>query len=157
MKVLHAIMLAYQNIRLKLNSSSSELSENSISDLNSQLDYLFYVGFLCDIDSTQLTNYRRYLSAIEKRIEKAILQPGKDLERIQQLSAHWDIYRRYDEWFSQRDIQPQALLDFHWHIEEYRIQLFCQELRAQFKVSQKNLDHYAQQLKHKQEEIKADF
>ncbi|MDP3856846.1 MAG: ATP-dependent RNA helicase HrpA [Stagnimonas sp.] len=88
------------------------------ADASAQLASLLGAGFVTAIPTAQWPRLASYLRALAVRLERLPLKPQKDAEAMKQ-------------------IQPlQARLPGPWHparwlIEEWRIALFAQELRAQ--------------------------
>ena len=79
----------------------------------------------------QLQHLPRYLKAIQVRAERASLNPAKDADKAQQIAdfSGWEAY------------VPRAHHEtFRWMLEEYRVQVFAQELGTAQPVSVKRLE-----------------
>ena len=115
------------------------------SDIEAQLDRLFSVNTLSAISREQISQYPRYIRAIEIRLEKLPMQVSKDrqwLNEIQQFSQRTEDYQSNDL------SRPLALEIeyFYWAIEEYRVSLFAQQLGTKMPISSKRLEKLWQQL-----------
>ena len=110
------------------------------SDIESQLKRLFSFGTLSAIGIDQLGQYPRYIRAIEIRIDKLANQVSKDRQFIEELTTFSqpleDIKSRRD--YLSRSL-GEAIDDFAWSIEEYRVSLFAQQLKTRVPVSAKRL------------------
>jgi len=113
----------------------------SISDIQQQLQQLFYPGLVYATPLEWLMQYPRYLRAIELRIEKALLNPQKDRLSLAEIQPHW---QRLDDLLEKEGefalAQSTSLQTYRWGIEELRVSLFAQTLKTQIPVSSKRLD-----------------
>lgn len=119
-------------IRAKLRDLSSRFTE-SVADVEEQLEYLFPDDFPQGVPEQSLSQYPRYLKAIESRLEKLPAQPNKDAESARAVS------RLYQSWLKQGGAGIDALSDFGWRLQELRVSLFAQQLGTQYPVSEKRL------------------
>lgn len=110
-------------------------SPASYADLREQLDDLLAPGFLRQVPAARLAHFPRYIKGMQLRAERLRRDPGKDLQRLQQVLPYWRAYLR------QRggDVVPAALERLRWLVEEYRVSLFAQELKTAEPVSPKRL------------------
>ena len=110
------------------------------SDVERQIQRLFSPDTLANIDLQQITQYPRYVRAIEIRLEKVPLQVSKDRQYIEELHS---FLAPLDKQLEDREILGKDLLnaleDFCWSIEEYRVSLFAQQLKTRVPVSAKRL------------------
>ena len=107
----------------------------AISDARGQLAALIYPGFVSSTGLAQLRHLPRYLGGISARIPKLVDNPGRDrvwMNEAQAASA------RFEAAGGTMPLQTDAaahLVRARWMIEELRISLFAQELRAAESVS----------------------
>ncbi len=115
-----------------------------LSDIQAQLQALFYPGFAYQTPPQWLAQYPRYLRALQQRLEKALLNPQKDRLQLQEVQAHWlklqDFLQASGEGSETLLSSHQALSDYRWWIEELRVSLFAQTLKTQVSISSKRLD-----------------
>ena len=88
------------------------------ADTSAQLASLIAPGFITAIPAAQWPRIGIYLKALAVRIERLPLKPAKDVEAMKQIQPL--LQRLPGAWHLAR-----------WVIEEWRIALFAQELRAQ--------------------------
>jgi len=119
-----------------LDDEYAQLRPAVYEDMRSQLDDMVYDGFLQDLDPLRLQHYPRYLQAMQVRLEGIDKDPHRDADRMQQVSPFWEQYlellqhgREYDD----------AVDNYRWLIEEFRVSLFAQQLGTSSKVSIKRL------------------
>jgi ATP-dependent helicase HrpA len=90
----------------------------SLADVRGQLDSLFAPGFVAAIPEPQWPRVALYLRAIDVRLERLPNKPARDDDLTRQLAP----------------LAARLPAPFHaarWVLEEWRIALFAQELRAQ--------------------------
>ena len=105
-------------------------------DMSAQLHDLLYEGFMPDLELRRFRHYPRYLEAMRFRLEKLELDPARDARLMQQLAPWW---RQYLEHIARGGIYDEALDDYRWLLEEYRVSLFAQHLGTAEKTSPKRL------------------
>src|SRR5699024_10904100 len=86
-------------------------------------------------DAERLAHYPRYLAAMEQRLEALELDPVRDRQRMDQVAPWWQRYleRLAEGWYT------PALDRYRWLVEEYRVQIFAQELGTAERTSSKRL------------------
>ncbi len=103
-------------------------------------DALVHSGFLRATPWAQLGHLPRYLTALDRRIAKALENPTRDAKHAAAVAEMW---RRYDERVARqrRDGPPEPRLEaLRWLLEELGVSLFAQELKTPFPVSFKRLE-----------------
>jgi len=90
----------------------------------------------------RLTHIPRYLKAMKLRAERGANDPEKDRSKAAQVDALTEALHRMTAELSPRASQNkrQALEDYRWMIEEFKVSLFAQELKTPFPVSSKRLE-----------------
>ena len=112
---------------------------NVYQDISGQLDRLINKQFLAQSQWQCLTHMPRYLKAIEARLERFKTQLSKENAAVQELRI-WQ--QKLDKAKTQclpHSQEHEALNDFVWSIEEYRVSLFAQQLGTQKPISAKRL------------------
>ena len=105
--------------------------KNRYPGLEADLDRLVPADLLLTTPHAQLPHVLRYLKAVRIRAERAANNPAKDADKAA-LIADWDGWETY---------VPAANREtFRWHLEEYRVQVFAQELGTPHPVSPKRLE-----------------
>ncbi|MDQ7089325.1 MAG: ATP-dependent RNA helicase HrpA [Methylococcales bacterium] len=128
------IMEGYSDLVLQLGLKSS--LRELVAEIQTQLNHLFYQGFIRYIPYQQLQQFPRYLKAMAYRLEKRDMNPTKN----QDVKRYW-----FRFW---KEVQKQAESDgiyperdsFRWLLEEFSVSLYAQQLKTPFPVSEKRLE-----------------
>ncbi len=105
-----------RELRARLNALGTQWPV-SVADLHTQLDSLFAPGFLLGIPDAHWGRMVLYLRAINLRLERLANKPARDEDLTRQLAP-----------YLQR--LPGPFHAARWLLEEWRISLFAQELKA---------------------------
>jgi ATP-dependent RNA helicase HrpA len=116
------------------------------TDIRAQLAWLTPAGFLLVTPWERLKEFPRYLQAIEQRLEKLPLNPGRDAQLAAEIAP---IEARYRERVkAERGLKPPGEDEFRWLLEEFRVSLFAQALKTRLPVSARRLeDAWAERLR----------
>jgi ATP-dependent helicase HrpA len=106
------------------------------ADIESQLDDLVYADFVADITVDRLAEYPRYLDGIDQRLDALEIDPRRDVQRQAEVEPWW---QRYLDRLARHGEYTAELDAYRWLVEEYRIQVFAQQLGTREKVSPKRL------------------
>ena len=115
----------------------------AVEDIRDQIAHLIHIGCLATGDSptARARALARYIAAIEARLDKLARDgAGDDKRRMQQISPYWGAYKQAAEKAARRGGPGPALTTLRWMIEEFRVQVFAQQLGTDMKVSAKRLD-----------------
>ncbi|RJT89369.1 DUF3418 domain-containing protein [Cryobacterium melibiosiphilum] len=119
----------------ELKAATSMALLPAISDARGQLAGLIYPGFVSSTGLAQLRHLPRYLGGISARIPKLVDNPGRDRVWMNEAQA---ATARFETAGGTIPLQTDAaahLVRARWMIEELRISLFAQELKAAESVS----------------------
>jgi ATP-dependent helicase HrpA len=108
--------------------------------LSQELASLMPRRFLDSIEFARLPHLSRYLKALLTRAERAANNPAKDLERARQLAPYAEALRVETSKPNRSPSSQQALDEYRWLLEEFKVSLFAQELGTSQPVSPKRLD-----------------
>ena len=98
--------------------------------LEQDLARLIPADLLATTPHEQLQHLPRYLKAIQIRNERCLANPAKDIEK-------YNLIADFDGW--QSHVPKSQHETFRWMMEEYRVQVFAQELGTAQPVSVKRL------------------
>nr|XP_061800913.1 ATP-dependent RNA helicase HrpA-like [Nerophis lumbriciformis] len=141
---LSASLATFYQLRRELESNDFQaLFPWAYDDIQSQLGYLIYPGFVAEIGLARLDSYPRYFSAIAHRLEALQADPGRDQPRHRQVDSFW---RQYLSKVQTAPETTDRLEPFRWQVEEYRVSLFAQRLKTAGPVSAKRLSRLWSQL-----------
>ncbi len=110
------------------------------TELDAQLQYLIYPGFIGKTPWARLQHFPRYLNGMRVRLEKSAGNLLRDEQHAAEIKTLWERYEQCREKHQRLDITDPNLAEFRWQIEELRISLFSQELKTPQPVSVKRLE-----------------
>lgn len=116
-------------------ADAADLPEDITLDINTQLAWLVYRGFVATIPYNKLKLYPRYFKALEKRIERARVDKTRDRSKIARFEPYWKQYRDLITNKDAKIANRGKLAEYRWLLEEYRISLFAQEIKTVERVS----------------------
>ena len=105
-----------------------------IEDLRRQIDFLFRTGFIRGGSLHWLSQYTRYLKAIEYRMEKLEGNVRRDEQGIGRLKLFEDRLEALES------VGHHQKLQFKWLLQEYRVSVFAQNLGTIVPISEKRLE-----------------
>ena len=133
-KIALEIMELYGKVKTQLQRLNA--NDPLAKDINEQLDFLIYAGFIRNTPYQQLKAIPRYLKAIQYRLDKLDNNPQK----IQEVSRYSTRFWKDIEKKAKKDIVIPEQDPFRWAIEEFRVSLFAQQLKTAYPVSAKRMD-----------------
>ncbi len=110
------------------------------SELAAQRDALVHTGFFAATPWSQLSHLPRYLQALQRRFAKAAGHAALEARHGPAVAALWERYRSRKEANQAAQRVDPALDAWRWLLEELKVSLFAQELRAALPVSYKRLE-----------------
>ncbi|MGN5731879.1 ATP-dependent RNA helicase HrpA [Arthrobacter psychrochitiniphilus] len=137
--VVERVLASKVRIQKALQASTSLPLISACNDVRQQLELLVYPGFVAKTGFAQLSALPRYLSAIEKRLEKLpsnVTRDGQSMAAVQRLEDEYD-----DAMAALLPGQRSTagLEHVRWMIEELRVSLFAVELGTAYSVSEKRV------------------
>ncbi len=150
----HAILIEYHAVNTRLGSMNKPAWKKTITDIHQQLNALVYRGFISATPEKQLPHIRRYIKAIDKRLDKLKLSVAQDERIMTQFSP---LLLRYETTFEKSNPSLPArssseLQRYRWMLEELKVSLFAQELKTAVPVSVKRLDKQWEKVMEKRKE-----
>ena len=126
--------------RLESANRANRAAQTFIATLRADIDRLLPEGFVEIYDDERLTNIPRYLRAAAVRAERGITHLDKDAAKAENVRPFID---KLDEMGGQVSSpsaeRRQALEEFRWMVEEYKISVFAPEMKTARPVSPKRL------------------
>lgn len=137
--VVEKVLAANMRIQKTLRGTTSLPLISALNDIKQQLELLVYPGFVAKTGFAQLSQLPRYLTAIERRLEKLptnVNRDGLSMAAVQRLEDEYDD--------SMAALLPgqrstAGLEHVRWMIEELRVSLFAVELGTAYSVSEKRI------------------
>lgn len=135
---LKSVYEQWQQVRQKLLMLDRDIFEESIDDIEDQLDDLSLSDFVYRMSYQDWQQYPRYLQALLVRLDRLEHNLEADLDAVYQLDKHME---RLSVKGNDEKIMP-----YRWLVEEFRIQLFAQPMKTRVPVSDKRLEKLWEQL-----------
>ena len=150
------ILTEWEAVRAARAGIESRTYPESLADLDEQLAFLVYRGFIADMPLARLEEIPRFLAAARRRLEKLPRNPARDLESTRIVRSLWDPVREEllrterscpDNDPTRPDNDPlrpgddPAREECRWMLEELRISLFTQEMGTRYPVSVQRVEH----------------
>lgn len=111
----------------------------ALSDIKAQLSQLVFPGFVTSHGWQKIADIPRYLSAIEKRMEKLAIDPNRDRA---QMSRVENVIQQWQQWLgklTEKQKQQEDVQNIRWMIEELRVSLFAQQIGTPYPISDKRI------------------
>ena len=135
------ILQAYSNlVKAQARIAAAGSAAQALSDINTQLEYLIYRGFLSEIELNQLRHFPRYLSALVIRIDRLLREPARDMLKLKRMGCLWQRCRELLQQHRTLGLEDAELGKLRWMVEEFRVSLFAQELGTAYPISAKRLN-----------------
>ena len=141
------VLEVYNEIRLAICNleNASKAGGNTaqfFNGLRNELSRLVPESFMDLYNNERLAHITRYIKAIGIRAQRASVNFEKDKLKAQKLKIHVDglneMLKKFSSFVS--DEKKQAIEEYFWLIEEYKVSVFAQELKTALPVSEKKLD-----------------
>ncbi|MEZ4528676.1 MAG: ATP-dependent RNA helicase HrpA [Desulfobacterales bacterium] len=141
------ILDAYQECRTVLydlenaNRNSTAIIQ-FLAGLRDSLANLVPEHFVTLYSEERMTHLERYIKAIAIRAQRAIVSFEKDQAKAAEVKLHTDRLNRLLTELSPHVTEEKrnAVEEFFWLLEEYKVSVFAQELKTPVKVSAKKLE-----------------
>ncbi|MBL6987162.1 MAG: ATP-dependent RNA helicase HrpA [Methylobacter sp.] len=133
-KIALEIMELYGTIKTQLNRLNA--NDPLAKDINDQLGFMVYAGFIRNTSYRQLKAIPRYLKAVQYRLDKR----DNTLQKVQEVSRYAIRYWNDVEKKAKKDKIIPEQDTFRWMLEEFRVSLFAQQLKTAYPISAKRMD-----------------
>ncbi|MBN2655654.1 MAG: ATP-dependent RNA helicase HrpA [Spirochaetales bacterium] len=138
-----SILEAYKRCRGIVSSleSRNKYASDLITACLEDLEAVCPADFLHRYSEERLYDLPRYLKAIEIRAERGALDPSKDEERVAKMQSVLNQRKKMLEEMHEgvSAEKKEAVEEFDWLLQEFRVSVFAQQLKTKVKVSQKRL------------------
>lgn len=111
----------------------------ALSDIKVQLSGLIYPGFVQKTGYARLNDVQRYLTAIDKRLDKLLQDVNRDrasMLRVEQVSQ---AYQQLLAKLPKSKPHSDEVKEIPYMIEELRVSLFAQQLGTKYPISDKRI------------------
>ena len=133
------ILQRHHDVLSAINNEKSPARADAIADIRQQLQQLFPPHWLQRIPFVQLQNYPRYLDAILLRLNRLQGNVERDRQHVAELRHLWQQYLQRKTKHEKEGVLDEALQNWRWALEEYRISIFAQGMKTAYPVSMQRL------------------
>lgn len=121
-------------------AESANLLPETMDAIETQLAWLVYPGFVRTVPAEQLREYPRFFRALKIRIERAKVNPMSDRTKEERFAPYWEVYYETVVKKASKILSREALSQYRWMLEEFRVSIFAQEIKTAAPVSPKRLE-----------------
>jgi ATP-dependent helicase HrpA len=139
LRLAETILLQAYALKRALDGPVAQAYRQAAGDLKRQLGALVFRGCFEQVPYERLQHYPRYLSAMQRRLEKLPQAPERDEQHTRELGRWWQQLQERIERNRKAGVAEPALEELRWMLEEQRVSLFAQELKTPYPVSYKRL------------------
>jgi len=133
------VLAALHEVELAVPKQPSPAQADAIADIRAQLSRLVPTGFVTATGAAKLGDLTRYLTAIDRRLERLPHALGADRERMDRVAAVQDAYDDLRAALSPARAAAPEVVDIAWMIEELRVSLWAQQLGTARPISEQRI------------------
>ncbi|HVC31108.1 MAG TPA: DUF3418 domain-containing protein, partial [Steroidobacteraceae bacterium] len=137
-ETVRSVLREWRAVRSAMDRARNPATAGALADIDTQLAMLLPPDFIESTPHPWLGHLPRYLKAIVRRLSRLPADARRDEElasRVRPLAAALKSL----EVRVPPDVQQTELTQLRWMIEEFRVSLFAQDLRAVMRVSERRL------------------
>ncbi len=112
---------------------------SSVADARAHLDGLIHRGFVTDTGADRLADLTRYLTALQRRLERLPRDPARDRINTATVGRASEAYRELLATVPAGREPGEEIRRVRWMIEELRVSLFAQNLRTPYPISEERV------------------
>jgi ATP-dependent helicase HrpA len=157
--LVEAVLTEYASLVPRLNPPLMGFARANYDEMRAQLRGLVHAGFAQALARDRLADLPRYLKAMALRVARLEQDPRKDQQRMLEVATFADAHDALREALHAAAPSPAhaplvaGLERLRWAIEEFRVQLFAQELKTREAVSEKRLRKMVDELRREFEKL----
>ena len=141
------ILLIYSEISRQLKGSLDLRTALNYSHVKASLGLYIHQGFVTEAGFERLDDIRRYMLALQKRLEKVRIDPRQDQIRMNLLDELRSAQRDLTLGYSSPDEVPEEIREARWMIDELTVSLYAQGIGTRYPVSEKRIRQELARLK----------
>ncbi|MEV4544164.1 ATP-dependent RNA helicase HrpA [Micromonospora echinaurantiaca] len=111
----------------------------ALADIRAQLTGLVHAGFVTETGYARLPDLLRYLTAIERRLDRLPGNPQRDKQQQDRIAVVWKEYQDMLAALPPTRRTSAAVRQIRWMIEELRVNVFAQALGTPYPVSEQRI------------------
>ncbi|MGI5152423.1 ATP-dependent RNA helicase HrpA [Plantactinospora sp. CA-294935] len=111
----------------------------ALADIRAQLSGLVHRGFVTETGYARLADLPRYLTAIERRLDRLPQNPQRDRDQQARIAQVQQEYREMVDALPPARRGDDAVRQIRWMIEELRVNVFAQALGTPYPISEQRI------------------
>ena len=142
------VLKAYHKVRrelekLRLANLENRAVQSFYNDLIGELARLVPESFVNLYEMERLVHVERYIKSMQIRVQRGVVDFEKDQAKLKEVKTFSASLDKLVKALSPNasDEKRQAIEEFFWMIEEYKVSVFAQELKTAVPVSRKRLEN----------------
>ncbi|MEW2375103.1 ATP-dependent RNA helicase HrpA [Micromonospora sp. NPDC047812] len=133
------VLAAAYAVEQRLGATRNLAVVAALADIRAQLSGLVHKGFVTETGYARLPDLLRYLTAIERRLDRLPGNPQRDKQQQDRVAV---VQKEYQEMLAALPPgrrQSAAVRQIRWMIEELRVNVFAQALGTPYPVSEQRI------------------
>ncbi|NJP32568.1 ATP-dependent RNA helicase HrpA [Micromonospora thermarum] len=133
------VLAAAYAIEQRLGATRNLAVVAALADIRNQLTGLVHAGFVTETGYARLPDLLRYLTAIERRLDRLPGNPARDKQQQDRITVVQKEYADLQAALPPAKRQSAAVRQIRWMIEELRVNVFAQALGTPYPVSEQRI------------------
>ncbi|MFD0787262.1 DUF3418 domain-containing protein, partial [Micromonospora azadirachtae] len=133
------VLAAAYAVEQRLGATKNLAVVAALADIRNQLTGLVHDGFITEAGYARLPDLLRYLTAIERRLDRLPGGPQRDKQQQDRIAVVQKEYQDMLAALPPARRQSAAARQIRWMIEELRVNVFAQALGTPYPVSEQRI------------------
>ncbi|MGY0004422.1 ATP-dependent RNA helicase HrpA [Micromonospora sp. I033] len=133
------VLAAAYAVEQRLGATRNLAVVAALADIRNQLGGLVHKGFITEAGYARLPDLLRYLTAIERRLDRLPGNPQRDKQQQDRIAVVQKEYQDLLAALPPAKRQSTAVRQIRWMIEELRVNVFAQALGTPYPVSEQRI------------------
>ncbi|MCI4065283.1 ATP-dependent RNA helicase HrpA [Micromonospora sp. R77] len=133
------VLAAAYAVEQRLGATRNLAVVAALADIRAQLGGLVHAGFITEAGYARLPDLLRYLTAIERRLDRLAGNPQRDKQQQDRIAVVQKEYQDMLAALPPSRRQSTAVRQIRWMIEELRVNVFAQALGTPYPVSEQRI------------------
>ncbi|MER7333132.1 MULTISPECIES: ATP-dependent RNA helicase HrpA [unclassified Micromonospora] len=133
------VLAAAHAVEQRLGKTQNLAVVAALADIRAQLTGLVHAGFVTETGYARLPDLLRYLTAIERRLDRLPGNPQRDKQQQDRITVVQKEYQDMLAALPPSRRQSAAVRQIRWMVEELRVNVFAQALGTPYPVSEQRI------------------
>ncbi|MFY1691563.1 ATP-dependent RNA helicase HrpA [Plantactinospora sp. WMMB782] len=133
------VLAAAYSVEQRLTRTNSLTLVAALADIRAQLSGLVHPGFVTATGHARLADLPRYLTAIERRLDRLPQNPQRDRDQQARIAQVQQEYQEMLAALPPARRADDAVRQIRWMIEELRVNVFAQALGTPYPISEQRI------------------